>query len=119
VGLGLFLSAAGIFSLRSVSVARRRREIGLRAALGASPGHLLAGLFTHALVLVGSGIVAGNLVIMLTAMFSTNLELVHVADALLITSAVMLTVGLLVCVEPARRALRIQPADALKQAQRS
>jgi ABC-type antimicrobial peptide transport system permease subunit len=40
----------------------------------------------------------------------------NIAGALLITSAVMLTVGLLACVGPARRALRIQPADALKQA---
>jgi len=39
-----------------------------------------------------------------------------VADALLITSAVMLTVGMLACVEPARRALRIQPSEALKEA---
>ena len=48
VGLGLFLSAAGIFSLMSVSVARRTREIGLRAALGASPARLLAGVFSRA-----------------------------------------------------------------------
>ena len=45
VSLGLFLSAAGIFSLMSVSVARRTREIGLRVALGASPGRVLAGIF--------------------------------------------------------------------------
>ena len=44
VSLGLFLSAAGIFSLMSVSVARRTREIGLRVALGASPGRVLAGI---------------------------------------------------------------------------
>ena len=62
VGLGLFLSAAGIFSLMSVSVARRTREIGLRAALGASAGRLLTGIFSRAAVLVGGGVVAGNLV---------------------------------------------------------
>ena len=36
--------------------------------------------------------------------------------ALLMTSTIMLTVGLLACVEPARRALRINPTDALKEA---
>jgi ABC-type lipoprotein release transport system permease subunit len=39
-----------------------------------------------------------------------------VSDPMLKTSAVMLTVGLLACVEPALRALRIQPTDALKEA---
>ena len=63
VVLGLFLSAAGIFSLMSVSVARRTREIGLRAALGAHLARLLGGIFTRALVLVGSGIAAGNAVL--------------------------------------------------------
>ena len=42
-------------------------------------------------------------------------RIAQVAGALLITSAVMLTVGLLACVEPARRALRIQPSEALKE----
>ena len=100
VALGLFLSAAGIFSLMSVSVARRTREIGLRTALGATQGRLLAGIFSRALVLIGSGVVIGN----------------SVAGALLTTSVVMLAVGLLACVEPARRALRIHPTDALKEA---
>ena len=116
VGLGLFLSAAGIFSLMSVSVARRTREIGLRSALGASQARLLAGIFSRAIVLVGSGIAAGNLVLVLVVTLVTEVDLVDVADALLVTSAVMLTVGLLACVEPARRALRIHPTDALKEA---
>jgi ABC-type lipoprotein release transport system permease subunit len=47
---------------------------------------------------------------------STEVAIADVVDALLTTSAVMLTVGLLACVEPARRALRIQPTDALKEA---
>ena len=116
VALGLFLSAAGIFSLMSVSVARRTREIGLRAALGASPARLLAGVFSRALVLIGSGIAAGNSVLMLFVALSDEVTLSEVAEALVGTSLLMLIVGLLACVEPARRALRIQPTDALKEA---
>jgi putative ABC transport system permease protein len=114
--LGLFLSAAGIFSLMSVSVARRTREIGLRAALGASQSRLLAGIFSRALVLIGSGIAAGNFVLLLFVSIEPELELADVAEALVVTSVLMLIVGLLACVEPARRALRIQPTDALKEA---
>ncbi|MGH8189022.1 MAG: ABC transporter permease, partial [Steroidobacteraceae bacterium] len=117
VSLGLFLSAAGIFSLMSVTVARRTREIGLRVALGASPGRVLAGIFSRALLLIGSGIVAGNSVIVLLAIaLEDRWSVAWVARALLITSSVMLTVGLLGCVEPARRALRINPTEALKEA---
>lgn len=116
VGLGLFLSAAGIFSLMSVSVARRTKEIGLRAALGATHTRILLGVFRRALVLIGSGVAAGNSVLLLFVYLSDEIELSEVADALLGTSAVMLTVGFLACLEPARRALRIHPTDALKEA---
>lgn len=47
---------------------------------------------------------------------SDEVELVEFRAAPLTISAVVLTVGLLACVEPARRALRIQPTDALKEA---
>lgn len=116
VALGIFLSAAGIFSLMSVSVARRTREIGLRAALGAGPRRLLGSIFSRALVLVGSGIVLGNLVLVLFIWIEPEAELPDVYGALILTSAVILTAGLLACAEPARRALRIQPTDALKDA---
>jgi ABC-type antimicrobial peptide transport system permease subunit len=118
VSLGLFLSAAGIFSLMSVSVARRTREIGLRVALGASPGRVLAGIFSRALVLIGSGIVAGTSVIaiLLFVLESEEVSVGFVAQLLLIPSMTMLTVGLLGCVAPARRALRINPTEALKEA---
>lgn len=118
VGLGLLLSAGGIFSLMSVRVARQTREIGLRSALGASPQRLIAGLFTRAFVLVGSGVAAGNPVMMVAVAYADQLDLGEIAQMLVITSAVMLTVGLLACVGPARRAFRIQPADALKEAWR-
>ena len=63
--LVLFLSALGIFSLMSVSVSRRTREIGLRAALGANPRRLLAGILSRAMVLMGSGITAGGALLLL------------------------------------------------------
>ncbi len=115
-GLGLFMSAAGIFSLMSVSVARRTREIGLRAALGASQARLLGGIFSRAFMLVGSGIVAPATSCSCCSCRLGRGGARRCRGALVMTSAVMLTVGLLACVEPARRALRIQPTDALKEA---
>ena len=116
VALGLFLSAAGIFSLMSVNIARRTREIGLRAALGAGRGRLLAGVFFKAFVLIGSGVATGNLVLLLFVALSEEVTLPVVIDALIVTSATMIVVGMLACAEPARRALRIEPMEALREA---
>ena len=55
------MSATAIYSLMAVSVARRTREIGLRSALGAGPKQLVANLFSAAFRIVGSRVVAGNL----------------------------------------------------------
>ena len=115
--LVLFLSALGIFSLVSVSVSRRTSEIGLRAALGANPRHLLAGILSHAMVLVGSGIAAGAALLLLFVAESRSLEEVALyAGYLGVTSAVMLAACLLACIGPAGRALRINPVDALREA---
>ena len=117
VALGLFLSAAGIFSLMSVSVARRTSEIGLRAALGAARHACCAGIFSRA---ARCSSAAASSPASPCSSWSSMLRTRWIPGlhrrALLMTSAVMLTVGLLACVEPARRALRIHPTDALKEA---
>jgi predicted permease len=115
VALGLFMSAAGIFSLMSVSVSRRAREIGLRTALGATRGRVLAGVLSKAAILVGSGIAAGNAVLLLVVALGPEVDVADVAAPLLVTSVVMAAVGFVACVEPARRALRIAPTEALKE----
>lgn len=117
VCLGLVLSAAGIFSLMSLSVTRRTREIGVRAALGATPRRLLTAVFSRAAAQIGAGIVAGNVPLVLFAAVAPHVDLFgNFLLGLLATSATMLVVGLLACVVPARRALRIQPTEALREA---
>jgi putative ABC transport system permease protein len=115
--LGLFLSAMSIFSLVSVSVSRRRREIGVRAALGARPRHLLSGIMSRAMVLMGSGIAAGGVLLLVFVAQAWSTEVVALyARYFAMTSAIMLAAGLLACIAPARRALRINPTDALRDA---
>jgi hypothetical protein len=114
--LGLGLSATAIYSLMAVAVARRTREIGLRSALGAGRRQLLANLFSAALRIVGSGVVVGNLLLILLVMTGQDrIPVAFVIRALAITSTVMLVVGLLACIVPAKRALRIHPTEALRQ----
>jgi hypothetical protein len=115
--LGLFLSAMSIFSLVSVSVSRRRREIGLRAALGAKPRQLLAGIISRAIVIMASGITAGGgLLLLVVAQNESTRDVALYTQYLAVTSAVMLAACVLACIGPARRALAINPSEALKEA---
>ena len=120
--LVLFLSALGIFSLVSLSVSRRTREIGLRTALGATPGQVLRRILSRALALMGSGIAAGAAILIWSLALGAGPsgrpaeDLALFAGHLGVTSAVMLAACLLACIGPARRALRINPTDALREA---
>jgi predicted permease len=113
--LVLFLSTMAIFSLMSVSVSRQTREIGLRAALGAHPRQLLASVVTRALLLMGSGATAGSALLIL-AVIARGGSVAYYAGWLAITAVVMLLAGLLASLQPARRALRISPMAALREA---
>lgn len=115
--LVLFLSALSIFSLMSVSVSRRTREIGLRTALGANPGQVLARILSRAIALMASGIaVGGALLLSVVAKNGPAEDIVLYAGYFGLTSAIMLAACILASIGPARRALRINPADALREA---
>lgn len=113
----LFLSALSIFSLVSIGVSRRTREIGIRTALGANPSDVLARILSRPIVLTGCGISAGGAFLLgFVAKHRPTEELALYAACLAVTSAIMLVACLLACIGPAKRALRINPADALREA---
>jgi hypothetical protein len=105
----LLLSATGIHSLMSFTVARRTREIGIRAALGARPGRIVADIFSRAFLQIGLGVLLGSGLAALWGLGSTRAVLL-----LLAADGIMLLVGLVACAVPLMRALRIDPTDALR-----
>ena len=105
----LLLSATGIHSLMSFTVARRTREIGIRAALGASSGRIVRSIFSRALLQISAGILVGSALAALVGLGSTRQLLL-----LLAADGVMLVVGLVACAVPLRRALGIDPTEALR-----
>jgi hypothetical protein len=112
--VALVFCAAGLYALMAVAVKRRTREIGIRIALGANPRRVLGSVFARAGRQLGGGIIAGNSLILLLAWRADSLT----ADLLVssvITSVIMAAVGVLACAAPARRALRVQPTEALRQ----
>ncbi len=105
----LLLSATGIHSLMSFTVSRRTREIGIRAALGAPPRRIVAGIFSRAFLQISAGVLAGSGLAALVGLGSTRELLL-----LLAADGIMLVVGLAACAVPLRRALRIDPTEALR-----
>jgi len=110
----VLLSAAGIYALMSFTIARRRREIGIRAALGAGPRRVLVSVLSRAAVQIGTGIVSGSALVMLMQSMATNGMSVRVAGLVASVAVLMTVVGLAAAIGPARRALAIQPTEALK-----
>ena len=112
----LILSSAGLYALMSVIVTRRRREIGIRIALGADRRRVLTGIFSRAALQVGSGIALGITVAAIMVRFTVG-EM-RGFNAFLVLPAValfMLGVGVIAALGPARRGLTIQPSIVLKE----
>ena len=112
----LVLSAAGLYALMSFTVARRRREIGIRTALGARPGRLLASIFARALWQIAGGVVVGAAAALVLHR-RLNIEVEggwHIPGILPAAAIFIMTIGLLSAAGPARRAVRVDPTEALR-----
>jgi putative ABC transport system permease protein len=121
--LGLFAAAAtliatcGLYGLMAYSVTQRRREIGVRIALGATRRDVLRLVLMHALRIVGAGLVVGLLgAAGVTRVLQTFLFGIAPTDPLVfaVVTSMLLAVGLLAAWLPARRAARINPWAALR-----
>jgi predicted permease len=124
--IALLLSLTGIYSVLSFTVSKRTREIGVRVALGAARGRVVAEIFRKPLAQVGAGVMLGFILVTAAAFVVTGqqpdgtpgsasggLSLVQVA-LLAAYAAFMMGVCMLACVVPTRRALRVQPTEALR-----
>ena len=116
-GIALVLAAVGIYGVMSYAVTQRQHELGIRVALGATPGGLLRRIIAQGAALSSIGLVAG---------LAAAAGLSHVIASLLfevrptdiatyaIVSALLTLVALVACIIPARRAARVDPAVALR-----
>lgn len=114
--VGLLLAAIGLYGTLSHSVASRKREFGLRGALGASPGRIQA-LVMKELAVVGVGLLAGlGGVLALGRLLANLLYGVKATDlAVMVTAGlVLLATAVLACYLPARRASKVDPAAVLR-----
>ena len=115
--LALFLAAFGIYGLLSYTVSQRRREIGVRMALGAKSGDIVTLVVRQGALLVAAGAVAGLLAAAASSRvldsflygITTNDRLTFVAAPVVLVAA-----ALVACWLPAHRATRINPTDALR-----
>jgi ABC-type lipoprotein release transport system permease subunit len=94
----------------SFIVVRRTREIGIRLALGSPPQRIVSRIFMRAFLQVAAGILAGSAVLALKIDFGSPTQVLMLIGA----DAVMLIAGLIACTLPLRRALRINPTEALR-----
>jgi ABC-type antimicrobial peptide transport system permease subunit len=111
----LLLSAAGIYALMSCAVVQRRREIGIRVALGAPSPRVLVSILSRAARQLGVGVVVGVGAGALLLVGGGIMEGQTAALMLLGMALVMTLVGLIATIGPARRSFRIQPTEALRE----
>jgi putative ABC transport system permease protein len=115
--IALLLAAAGIFGVMSYSVMQRTQEIGIRLALGAQRYDVLRLIVGQGMRFVGIGVLVGLIgVFACTRLLQSLLFGVGATDlgTMLIATVTLATVALCACYIPARRAMRVDPVQALR-----
>jgi predicted permease len=116
--LALFLAALGIYGVLAYLVAQRRKEIGIRVALGSTRSGVVRLVLREGLTLVGAGLVLGVVgSISLRSIVQNEIYGVAPLDPLVLGCVAMLftIVALIACVMPARRAMQVDPASVLSE----
>jgi putative ABC transport system permease protein len=116
--LALLLAMVGIYGINAYAVAQRRHEIGLRMALGATPGAVLRDTIGQGMRLTAIGIVVGLIgAVSIGSLLKSVLVGVSATDPVVLggVSVVLAIVAALACYVPARRATHIDPAIALRE----
>ena len=115
-GVALFLSVVGIYGALAYSVTQRRKEIGIRMAMGSAPEDVFRSVVGQGMRVTGLGLVVGVLAtLLLTRLVQSLLYGVGATDLRVMgaVAAVLGVVGLVACVIPARRATAVDPVSAL------
>jgi ABC-type antimicrobial peptide transport system permease subunit len=115
----LLLSGIGIYTVITLSTARRRREIGIRLALGARPSQVTAAVLAEAAVLSAAGLVLGGVAarFFLQPILASYLHPADLQDPKVYAaqSVVLLLTAIAASVPPALRAARVNPATPLRE----
>jgi predicted permease len=115
--VALLLAAAGIYGVLAYTVSQRTPEIGVRVALGASRRAVLRSVVGQGAVSVGAGLGLGVLLALMAGRLLRGLLFgVEPSDPFVLSAVVSIiaAVALVACVVPGRRALRVEPAMALR-----
>jgi putative ABC transport system permease protein len=116
-GFALLLASIGLYGVMSYSVAARKREIGIRVSVGATPKDIFRLILSEGLRVTVIGIAIGLFAsLALTRMISSLLFEVHATDPLAFSLAAVALVfaALLACYIPARRAIAVDPVSAIR-----
>ena len=114
--VALFLAAIGIYGVLAYQVSQRRREIGIRMALGAASGSIFTLVLREGGVIVGAGAGLGLAgAFLLRRTLQSQLYETGAMDPRIVGSvaAMLAGVALIACLLPARRAAKTDPLDAL------